>query len=191
MRLPGPLQIGIATPYAGQANIYIDLLRQLQAGTPEHQWQLVHVEPTEWLQGKQAEYIIVDLVRASNDQGRLGFVSDGRRLNVLLSRHEPALTVVGDQSCTKTEVTGDSKADKKALDKWNATNRYLIQLFKWMGDEGREVPVMEASSKRYDKMNAAVVGDSEPAPTSSAPTLSPVPAGDADWGSSVNTLVSW
>lgn len=52
-----------------------------------------------------------------------------------------------------------------------------------MEDKGREVPV-EASSRRYDKMIAAAVGDSEPA-------LSPVPAGDADWSSSVNHLVSW
>lgn len=74
--------------------------------------------------------MILDLVRASNDHGMLSLVADGRRLNVLLSRQEHALTVVGDKNCTETEVTGDSKADKKALEKYNATNRYLIQLFK-------------------------------------------------------------
>lgn len=38
--------------------------------------------------------MILDLVRASNNQGILGFVADARRLNVLLSRQSHALTIV-------------------------------------------------------------------------------------------------
>lgn len=136
--------------------------------------------------------MVVDLVRASNDHGMLGSVSDGRRLNTSLSRQIQALTIVGDKDCIKTKVTGESKADKKTLEHWNATNRYLIRLFKWMEDKGRlfEVP-MESLSKQYDETISAAVGASEPAPAS-APALSPIPAGDTgDWGSGVNSSVPW
>ena len=182
--------IGILTPYAAQANIYMVLFRQLDK--PEHKWQQIRVGSTEWWRGQQAEFMVVDLVRASNDHGMLGSVSDGRRLNTSLSRQIQALTIVGDKDCIKTKVTGDSKADKKTLEHWNATNRYLIQLFKWMEDKGRlfEVP-MESLSKQYDETISAAVGASEPAPAS-APALSPVPAGDTgDWGSGVNSSVPW
>lgn len=84
-------QIGIATPYAGQVSLYLDLFRQLDK--PDHKWELLRVGTTEWWQGKQAPCMVVDLVRASNDEGLLGFTSD---LNVILSRQEHALTIVGD-----------------------------------------------------------------------------------------------
>ena len=45
-------------------------------------------------QGQEANVVIVSLV-GNNDQGRLGFVDDYRRINVLLSRAKCNLFVVG------------------------------------------------------------------------------------------------
>ena len=83
--------------------------------------------------------MIVDLVRASNHQGILGFVADARRLNVLLSRQSHALTIVGDKDCTKPLITGDEKEDKKLTVKSETTNRFMIELFEWMEKKGRIV----------------------------------------------------
>ncbi len=70
-------QIGIAMPYAGQAPLYVELFRQIDK--PDHRWELIRVGSTEWWQGKDADEMIIDLVRASNDQGVLGFEAGGRR----------------------------------------------------------------------------------------------------------------
>ena len=132
-------QIGIASPYAAQVSLYVDRFRQLDK--PGFKWELIRIAPTEWWQGKQAEYMIVDLVRAANDAGNLGFVADGRRLNVILSRQIHALTIVGDQKCTILERTGDAKEDAKTAKKRDQDNRYVIKLFAWMEEKGRVIHV--------------------------------------------------
>ena len=149
-------QIGIATPYAGQVSLYLELFRQLDKS--KHQWQLIRVGSTGWWQGGQAKNMIVDLVRGSNDQGNLGFVSDGHRLNVLLSRQEDTLTIVGDRDCTKIPITGDDQKDKKILERRNDTNRYMIKLFKWMENKGRLVEIRgEPLYQKYEKMMTAAL----------------------------------
>lgn len=93
-----PHEIGIATPCSGQVVLYYEALvrigkekpelhlDKIRVGTGKWWGKNVTVGTTEWWQGKQAEYMVVDLVRASNEQGDLGFMSDARHLNVLLSR---------------------------------------------------------------------------------------------------------
>ena len=70
-------QIGIAMPYAGQVPIYLELFRQIDK--PDHRRDLIRVGTTEWWQGKEADCMVVDLVRTSNDQGILGFEAGERR----------------------------------------------------------------------------------------------------------------
>ena len=75
---------GIACPYSAQrremrnalykADIEGVLVFNIEVGTAEF-WQ-----------GKESEIIIVDLVRAGNDYGDLGFLGKKERLNVLLTR---------------------------------------------------------------------------------------------------------
>lgn len=43
--------------------------------------------------------MIVDFVRAGNDDGSLGFLAKNERLNVLLIRQEQHLFVIGDKKC--------------------------------------------------------------------------------------------
>lgn len=141
--------------------------------------------------------MIVDLVRASNYQRYPGVVSDGRRLNVSLSRQENALTIVGDKACIKVEVTGDHQEDKKTLEKRNATNRYIIQLFKWMENKDRLIEVHgESLYQKYDNMSSAAVGTSEPASADNdiAPTSAPAPANNTvgwDSGASGDSGTGW
>ena len=77
-----PHEIGIATPYSGQLVLYYEVLARIGKGKPElHRNKIrvgtgkwwgkdVTVGTTQWWQGKQAEYMVVDL----------GFMSDARRL---------------------------------------------------------------------------------------------------------------
>ena len=57
------LQELIATPYAGQVSVMLDIVRKLTKDRPEHDWRSMHVGTTEWWQGRQAAYMIVDLLR--------------------------------------------------------------------------------------------------------------------------------
>lgn len=181
-----PDEIGIATPYAAQVNLYLEQFRQLDK--PNHVWELIRVGSTEWWQGKQAYCMIVDLVRASSDMADLGFMADARRLNVLHSRQTQALTIFGDKDCVKTGSTGNQEADEKESKKRNYDNRFLIQLFKWMQNRGRlvEIPA-ESLSQQYVKPTArappARAPVSAPAP---GPASTSGPASTTDWDSSSN-----
>lgn len=78
-KLAEPGDIGIATPYAGQVNYSRDVLRKVQKDKPGYDWPALRIGTTEWFQGREAPYLIIEFVRASNDLGELGFMSEGRR----------------------------------------------------------------------------------------------------------------
>ena len=61
------------------------------------------VGTTEFWQGKEGKIIIVDFVRAGNDHGGLGFFAKKERLNVLLTRQEQHLLVIGDMTCCDSD----------------------------------------------------------------------------------------
>tara|TARA_B100000683_G_scaffold153700_1_gene148540 strand:+ start:267 stop:2195 length:1929 start_codon:yes stop_codon:yes gene_type:complete len=79
--------IGIVTPYAGQVRAIRDMI-------PESM-QDVEVRTVDGYQGREKDVIIFSSVR-SNSDGNVGFLSDGRRLNVALTRSKRGLIVVGD-----------------------------------------------------------------------------------------------
>ncbi len=79
--------IGIITPYAGQVRAIRDMI-------PESM-QDVEVRTVDGYQGREKDVIIFSSVR-SNPDGNVGFLSDGRRLNVALTRSRRGLIVVGD-----------------------------------------------------------------------------------------------
>ena len=79
--------IGIVTPYAGQVRAIRDMI-------PESM-QDVEVRTVDGYQGREKDVIIFSSVR-SNPDGNVGFLSDGRRLNVALTRSRRGLIVVGD-----------------------------------------------------------------------------------------------
>jgi len=82
-----PSEIGIITPYDDQ----VDLISSHAK---------VEVNTVDGYQGREKEIIIISMVR-SNKQGRIGFLSDLRRLNVSLTRARRKLIIIGDSETLK------------------------------------------------------------------------------------------
>ncbi|HVP61110.1 MAG TPA: AAA domain-containing protein [Myxococcaceae bacterium] len=83
--LPG--QIAVITPYRAQAARMGPLLEPLG----------IEVDTVDAFQGREAEAVLVSCVR-SNTEGRLGFLTDLRRMNVALTRAKVHTFVVGDSA---------------------------------------------------------------------------------------------
>ncbi len=77
-----PEQISVISPYRAQ-------VEDLRAMIPE-----VEVDTVDAFQGRENDLVIISFVR-SNDIDALGFLKDGRRLNVSLSRAKKKLILVG------------------------------------------------------------------------------------------------
>lgn len=91
-----PDMIGIATGYTAQMKAWRQYLAIMQTNHPGSAWAKILVGTTGFWQGKQIPFLIVDLVRAGNDRGNIGCMSDPRQLNVLISRQENGLIILGD-----------------------------------------------------------------------------------------------
>ena len=111
--------------------------------------------------------VYCDLVRAKNDAGEIGFLSDPRRLNVIFSRQEQCLIIVADSWCTKLtpqefeshqafqEAVEKAKADKTEKPKEDGEERKrrqrisscsaLQKVFDWLKENGRTVQVDKAA----------------------------------------------
>ncbi|MDO5848064.1 MAG: IGHMBP2 family helicase [Methanobrevibacter sp.] len=83
--------IGIISPYADQVNL-IKSRSEFE------------VKTVDGFQGREKEIIIISTVR-SNDKGRIGFLSDLRRLNVALTRAKRKLIVIGNKETLKVNPT--------------------------------------------------------------------------------------
>ena len=139
---------GIATPYAGQFRSTRLAFQKANLDIP--------IGTTEYWQGKEKPVMIVDFVRAGNDQGSLGFLTKKERLNVLLSRQQVQLFVVGDQTClapSSDPTAAPSGGDPTAVDPSPSTattdrrNRWVMQVIQWFKVHGRIYPVDMTSLK--------------------------------------------
>lgn len=83
--------IGIISPYADQVNL-------IKSRSP------LEVKTVDGFQGREKEIIIISTVR-SNDKGKIGFLSDLRRLNVALTRAKRKLIIIGNKNTLKTNPT--------------------------------------------------------------------------------------
>ncbi len=88
--------IAVISPYKDQ----VDLLdRKIDTDNLE-------IKSVDGFQGREKEVVIISLTRSNNDK-RIGFLEDVRRLNVSLTRAKRKLIVVGDSSTiTSHEVYG-------------------------------------------------------------------------------------
>lgn len=86
--------IGVITPYDAQVNL-------IQSKTD------VSVKTVDGFQGNEKEIILISTVR-SNNMGKLGFLTDYRRLNVSLTRAKKKLIIVGNANT----LNKDSKYSK-------------------------------------------------------------------------------
>jgi ATP-dependent RNA/DNA helicase IGHMBP2 len=83
-------QVALITPYHAQARLLRDLLRaEINAG--------LDVGTVDSFQGREAEVILVDLVR-SNERAEIGFLADTRRMNVAITRARSLLIILGDSA---------------------------------------------------------------------------------------------
>jgi len=96
-----PNEIGIITPYAGQARYVRQYLgipnRHEMATGPSAHITLMNtpdVSSVDGFQGREKELIFMSPVRA-NDEGRTGFTGDPRRLNVAMTRARRGLVICG------------------------------------------------------------------------------------------------
>jgi len=87
--------IGVVTPYKGQVRT---LRRVLQERFPvEIEKRELEMASVDNFQGREKELIIFSAVRC-NDDGRVGFLADWRRLNVMITRARAGLVVIGNAS---------------------------------------------------------------------------------------------
>jgi len=86
-----PKDIGIITPYSDQTNIISDMTD-------------VEVKTVDGFQGREKEIIIISTVR-SNDEDKMGFLSDLRRLNVAITRAKRRLIIVGNKQTLSSNPT--------------------------------------------------------------------------------------
>lgn len=92
-------QIAIVSPYYGQ----ISTLRELRLVNPQNGNLIrvskylprLHMSTCDSTQGQEFDVVIFTCVR-SNPHGRVGFLSDARRLNVAMTRAKRQLCVIGD-----------------------------------------------------------------------------------------------
>jgi superfamily I DNA and/or RNA helicase len=85
-----PLSVALLAGYLGQRHL---LARSLAGITFKH--LAVECNTVDAVQGREAFMTIYSLTR-SNEEGKLGFLGEARRLNVALSRAKQYLVIVGD-----------------------------------------------------------------------------------------------
>jgi hypothetical protein len=88
------IEAGVIVPYKKQAEVIRRELRRRQPGLSEDDL-IVRVATVDSFQGKELDVIIFGFTR-SNAEGRIGFLTELRRLNVSLTRARHQLVLVGD-----------------------------------------------------------------------------------------------
>ena len=147
--------VGIATPYPAQIRKYKRALKRASKDYPDLDLHHIRVGTAEFWQGSELAHMFVDFVRASNDAGALGFVSDARRLNVLITRQTVGLWIICDERCVLTldaqrqldnpiiglgetnanpTQTGETKAKVKKTQE-DQRNTTVIAMFAWMREK--------------------------------------------------------
>ncbi|KAF8450085.1 P-loop containing nucleoside triphosphate hydrolase protein, partial [Kalaharituber pfeilii] len=94
--------IGVITPYAAQVALIAAALRDAEGGGGDggcgtDAMSEIEIGSVDGFQGREKEVVVVSLVR-SNEEGEIGFLGEGRRMNVAVTRPRRALVVVGDGS---------------------------------------------------------------------------------------------
>jgi len=98
--------IGIISPYAEQVRYIRGAMSQDQVLKHLD----IEIDSIDGFQGQEKDIIYISLVR-SNDNGKIGFLSDQRRLNVAVTRAKKKLVIVGDISTVATNPLFESLAE--------------------------------------------------------------------------------
>lgn len=82
-----PSEIAVIAPYAAQVRLLREVLSRFE----------VEVDTVDGFQGREKDLVILTTVR-SNDERKIGFLSDIRRTNVAITRARKKIIVVGDST---------------------------------------------------------------------------------------------
>mgnify|MGYP001092979625 CR=1 FL=1 len=93
--LESGFSVGVISPY----NAQVQYLKDRLAEHPELKdfAEFIKVNSVDGFQGQERDVIYISLVR-SNEKGKIGFLSDTRRMNVALTRARKKLVVIGDSA---------------------------------------------------------------------------------------------
>lgn len=89
------VDFGIISPYKSQVQLLRKLIRQSNYLKPII--GQISVNTVDGFQGQERDVILISMVRG-NDDGRIGFLNDLRRMNVAITRARMKLIVLGDTS---------------------------------------------------------------------------------------------
>jgi ATP-dependent RNA/DNA helicase IGHMBP2 len=90
-----PDDIAIISPYSAQVKLLTGMVLG-DKGEPDGMASL-EIDSVDAFQGREKEAVIVSLVR-SNREGKLGFLTDTRRMNVAMTRAKRKLIMIGDSA---------------------------------------------------------------------------------------------
>lgn len=89
------VDFGIISPYKSQ----VALLRKMVRRSRDLKELLpsIAIDTVDGFQGRERDVVLISMVR-SNDEGRIGFLNDLRRMNVAITRARMKLIIIGDTS---------------------------------------------------------------------------------------------
>ncbi|KAG4067906.1 hypothetical protein HA402_010592 [Bradysia odoriphaga] len=94
--------IGVISPYKKQCT-------QIEDACRRKGWRDIMISSVEQYQGKEKKIIIVSTVRSQSDN--IGFLNNFRRLNVLMSRAQALLIIIGDAKTLRTDANWSKVID--------------------------------------------------------------------------------
>lgn len=87
------VDFGIISPYKSQVQLLRRLIKQSKFLKPV--LPSITVNTVDGFQGQERDVVIISMVRG-NDEGRIGFLNDLRRMNVAITRSRMKLIILGD-----------------------------------------------------------------------------------------------
>jgi len=97
-----PSQMAVISPYSAQVDLLNAVFRRAALEEGGTALQLVKASTIDSYQGREAEAVVVSLVR-SNRRGSIGFLADERRLNVAVTRARRHVALVFDSGTLKQQ----------------------------------------------------------------------------------------
>jgi len=89
------IDFGLISPYKAQVQYMRSLIKRDVFFKPYR--KLITVHTVDGFQGQERDVILISLVRA-NDEGKIGFLQDLRRMNVAITRARMKLIILGNAS---------------------------------------------------------------------------------------------
>lgn len=113
------VDFGIISPYKSQVQLLRRLIKQsnfLKPLLPQ-----ISVNTVDGFQGQERDVILISMVRG-NDDGRIGFLNDLRRMNVAITRARMKLIILGD-----TSTLSQTPFYKKLIEHVNEHGRMVVE----------------------------------------------------------------